>query len=256
MDSDLQPVRILVVDDDALSREVFSLLLQRQGYIAETADSGEAALLHLRAAMDDLPKVVLADMQMPGIAGDELARLLREVCGARTMLLAMSGSDSEEEAKREYDGFLLKPFTMEELAAAIAGGSAGVTDGDADRNVTTLGEAVFELDEAIYQKLAAAMRKDRLDQLYSLCLGDAERRIAAMRRAAREGDDGAYRREAHVIKGGCGMVGAVELQKLATSMEKQGLGVTNHVATLDEFILGCERLRRILVALEKQRLVQ
>jgi len=119
MDSDLQAVRILVVDDDALSREVFSLLLQRQGYVAETADSGEAALLHLRAAMDDLPKVVLADMQMPGIAGDELARRLREVCGARTMLLAMSGSDSEEEAKREYDGFLLKPFTMEELAAAI-----------------------------------------------------------------------------------------------------------------------------------------
>jgi HPt (histidine-containing phosphotransfer) domain-containing protein len=100
------------------------------------------------------------------------------------------------------------------------------------------------------------MQKDRLDQLYTLCLGDAERRIATMRRAACEGDDDAYRREAHSLKGGCGMVGAVELQKLATSMEKQGLGVTNHVATLDEFILGCERLRRILVALEKQKLVQ
>jgi CheY-like chemotaxis protein/HPt (histidine-containing phosphotransfer) domain-containing protein len=255
MDSDLQPVRILVVDDDALSREVFSLLLQRQGYVVETADSGEAALLHMRAAKDDLPRVMLVDMQMPGIAGDELARLLRELCGARTMLLAMSGSDPAEEAKQEYDGFLLKPFTMEELAAVIAGGSAGVADGDADRNVTKLGEAVDELDEVIYEKLAVVMRKDRLDQLYSLCLGDAERRIAAMRQAAREGDDDTYRREAHSIKGGCGMVGAVELQKLATSMEKQGLGVTNHVATLDEFILGCERLRRILVALEKQRLV-
>src|SRR5260370_33365947 len=139
--------------------------------------------------MDDLPKVVLADMQMPGIAGDELARRLREVCGARTMLLAMSGTDSEEEAKREYDGFLLKPFTMEELAAAIAGGFAGVTDGDVDRNVTTLGEAVFELDEAIYEKLAASMQKDRLDQLHTLCLEDVERRVAAKRPAACVGYD-------------------------------------------------------------------
>jgi hypothetical protein len=48
------------------------------------------------------------------------------------------------------------------------------------------------------------------------------------------------------------MVGAVELQNLATSMEKQGLSVTNHVVTLDEFMLGCDRLRRILVAHENR----
>jgi HPt (histidine-containing phosphotransfer) domain-containing protein len=68
-----------------------------------------------------------------------------------------------------------------------------------------------------------------------------------MRQAASSGDDAAYRKEAHAIKGGCGMVGAVELQRLATSMEERGL-CDDDVATLDEFMVSLERLRRILVA--------
>ena len=43
-------------------------------------------------------------------------------------------------------------------------------------------------------------------------------------------------------------MGALELQKIATLMEGQGLGNANHVASLDEFMLACERLRRILIA--------
>jgi len=43
------------------------------------------------------------------------------------------------------------------------------------------------------------------------------------------------------------MVGAIELQSLATSMEERGL-CDDHIASLDEFMLACERLRRILVA--------
>ena len=45
------------------------------------------------------------------------------------------------------------------------------------------------------------------------------------------------------------MVGALELQTLATSMEKRGLS-DDHVASLKEFLLACERLRRMLVARE------
>jgi CheY-like chemotaxis protein/HPt (histidine-containing phosphotransfer) domain-containing protein len=245
MDTALGPGRILVVDDDAVSREVFSLLLLRQGYGVETADSGEAALLHLRAMGDAPPKIILADMQMPGISGYELATQLREVCGAGTMLLAMSGSEPGLEARRSFDGFLLKPFTMDDLTAVIAGSSSKVANGANHEDGSAL-------DEDVYKKLAASMKKEKLEQLYALCLADAQRRIGAMQLAASEGDDAAYRREAHALKGGCGMVGAVELQNLATSMEKQGLSVTNHVVTLDEFILGCDRLRRILIAHENR----
>ena len=105
------PARVLVVDDDALSREVFALLLQDAGYAVETADSGDAALLYLQTAHP--PDVVLADLQMPGTAGSELALRLRSLCGPATTLLAMSASEPDNASDQEFDGLLLKPFTME-----------------------------------------------------------------------------------------------------------------------------------------------
>ena len=109
------PVQILVVDDDDLSREVLAVLLQRAGYVVETADSGDGALLNLQAA-HALPEVILTDLQMPGTSGNQLARSLRGLCGPATTLLAMSASAPDDGSDREFDGFLLKPFTMETLA--------------------------------------------------------------------------------------------------------------------------------------------
>ena len=241
MNNDRTATRILVVDDDEVSREVLSLLLGGQRYIVETVDSGDAALRHLSGTRGALPEVILVDIQMPGTTGTELARQLREIGETQTMLLAMSGSKPEETVRQAFDGFLKKPFTMEELATVIAGGSIEAT-GEAVR------QHVTALDEAVYNKLVESLRTEQLEQFYALCLTDAKKRIAVMRQAASERDDATYRREAHAIKGSCGMVGAVELQRLATSMEEQGIGVTTHVVSLDEFILACERLQGILVA--------
>ena len=234
------PLLVLVVDDDDLSREVFVLLLQSAGYAVESADSGDAALLHLQKARL-LPQVVLADLQMPGTTGGALALQLRSLCGPETKLLAMSATVPDDKSDQEFDGFLRKPFTMEAFAAAIAGKTE--TAKDSHR------AAAGVLDETVYRKLAGSMRPPQLEQLYTLCYTDAEKRIAEMRRAASNGDDAMYKREAHAIKGGCGMVGALELQTLATSMEKHGLS-DDHVASLNEFIVACERLRGMLVARE------
>jgi CheY-like chemotaxis protein len=243
MDNNTTQPRLLVVDDDPLSRELFSLLLRQKGYAVEVVNSGEAALLHLHA-QPALPEVVLSDMQMPGLAGAEFALELRSLYGTQMMLLAMSGSEPKRTDKEPFDGFLLKPFTVDQLAATISG-YAPRTDAK-----TNGGDHGTELDQAVYQKLAASMREAQVEQLYTLCLDDIGRRLSAMERAAGQGDDTAYRREAHAIKGGCGMVGAKELQKLATSMEEQGIDATNHVATPEEFVLAVERLRRILVGHE------
>lgn len=235
-------VRVLVVDDDEVSRDVLALLLEGKGYAVASADSGDAALMYLRAEGGDLPGVVLVDMQMPGIRGNALASQLREVCGAEARLLAMSGSQPDDEARRGFDGFLLKPFTMEDFATACTAAIDGV--------ITARGEAKDEtaiLNEEVYLKLSQSMRGPQLEQLYAMCLGDAEKRIAEMRQATSERDDGAYKRQAHAIKGGCGMVGAIELQSIASTMEMDGIGAANHVASLDEFLLACERVRRILI---------
>jgi HPt (histidine-containing phosphotransfer) domain-containing protein len=103
------------------------------------------------------------------------------------------------------------------------------------------------LDQTVYDKLASSMRPELLDQLYALCLADAKKRVATMREAAARGDDSSYRREAHAIKGGTGMVGAVELQTIASTMEDRGIPA-NYLATLDEFLIACDRVERMLLA--------
>ena len=148
------PVRVLVVDDDAISREVFALLLDGAGYAVDTADSGDAALLHLQTARP-LPEVILTDLQMPGTSGEELARQLRNMCGASTRLLVMSASVPEDGVERAFDGFLKKPFTMETFAAAID----GVTPGAAK---VANGKSKVVLDENVYRKLASSMRGSQL----------------------------------------------------------------------------------------------
>lgn len=238
------PVRVLVVEDDEVSREVLALLLHAEGYEVESVDSGDAALVHLRT-MHPLPEVVLTDLQMPGTTGDALAKQVRDLCGTQTLIFGMSASEPEDGQGREFNGFLLKPFAMDTLSKAIVGGKSAVGSGPNGTDESVLSRAVYE-------KLAGSMPRPRLEQLYALCLTDAENRIASMRQAASEGNDGAYRKGAHAIKGGCGMVGAIELQTLATSMEERGL-CDDHIASLDEFILACERLRRILVAHEINR---
>jgi CheY-like chemotaxis protein len=235
------PTRILIVDDDPLSREVLDLLLASEGYEVNSVDSGDAALLNLaRERGSPLPHIILADLQMPGVAGNELARRLREICGTQTMLLAMSGSEPKQGESRDFDTFLRKPFSMAQLGAAIAGCEADPSP--------KAGGSTPALNQVIYEKLAASMRGDQLRQLYALCLDDVRRRISNMRSSASSMDDGAFRREAHAIKGGCGMVGAMELHALASTMEEYGLGDTNYLVSLEEFTIACERLERILVA--------
>lgn len=241
MKNESTPLRILVVDDDALSREVLALLLEHAGYIVSTADSGDAAVRQLGTAPAPTPDVILADFQMPGTTGDALARALRN-CSGRSLLLAMSGSHPGDDLIREFDGLLLKPFSVEDLAAAIS--AAGNHFETAPSEIR---QHSIPLDIAIYDKLAASMRAERLQQLYTLFLTDTDQRITHMRKLASNLDDALMRKEAHAIKGGAGMVGAIELQTLAAQLEENGMRA-NHVASLDELMVACDRVRRILMA--------
>ena len=154
----------------------------------------------------------------------------------------MSATPPENGSVRDFDGFLLKPFTIDLFTASLAG-AARQAKNDSHTQETPI------LDESIYLKLTVSMRPPQLEQLYALCLVDIDARLTKMQLAASGCDDKTYRAEAHAIKGSCGMVGALELQSLATSLEKQGLS-DDHVASLKEFPLAARRLRRMLVARE------
>jgi CheY-like chemotaxis protein len=239
------PVQVLLIDDDDLSRELLTLLLSGDEFEIESFDSGEAAVQRLRQTPAALPHVILTDLQMPGISGNKLAAELRSACPQGTTLLAMSGSQPKEEAGQGYDGFLLKPFNRQQFAAAIAG-----TLSQTPEPTPAAGILAGILNEAIFQKFRGSAPISHALDMYAFCLRDAEKRLTTMRQAASAGDDEAYRKAAHAIKGSCGMLGATELHRLAGDMEDRGLSDANHVVSCDEFMLACERLQRILIARE------
>ncbi len=111
-------LRTLVIDDDEMSRDLLTILLEAEGHAVDSANSGDAALTQLdrsRRVYD----VILTDLQMPGIAGPALARQLRHVCGPQPLLLAISGSQPRAEALAPFDDFLLKPFPATAVTDAL-----------------------------------------------------------------------------------------------------------------------------------------
>src|ERR671936_581557 len=73
--------RILVVDDDTSTREVFGELLQRWGYQVEQTSDGHDAL---KLAAELHPDVIITDLVMPKLDGLALARASSSSCSARS----------------------------------------------------------------------------------------------------------------------------------------------------------------------------
>lgn len=241
---------LLLIDDDVMSREVLMLLATAEGFMVVAQDSGQAALDHLAIAHAFCPDIVLVDMQMPGLAGDALARQLRQSCGESSVLLAMSGSEVPPSGRANFDCFLLKPFSMEDLHAAIRQSRESL-QALSTPQPSPITEHVVALNPAVFASLSEGMPMERLMELYSMCLDDAERRLETMRKASAIRDSAAFLSGAHAIKGGCGMVGATELAAMAASMESIGLPPVGDQAPFDDFASAAHRLRRMLDALTK-----
>jgi CheY-like chemotaxis protein len=117
----MQPLRILVVDDEADIREMTLYLLTMWGHEVHTADSGEQAIA---AAVSLRPDLVMLDIGLPDIHGYDVARRIRAELGdACPRLVAVTGYGQRHDRARSVDAgideHLVKPPKPEALRAAI-----------------------------------------------------------------------------------------------------------------------------------------
>ncbi|HZQ18250.1 MAG TPA: response regulator [Terriglobales bacterium] len=82
--------RILIVEDDDMVRHTFCNVLEREGYDVSTATDGFEALLHLQ---QDVPDILLSDLNMPQMSGFELLSVVRRRF-PHIMVVAASGAYS------------------------------------------------------------------------------------------------------------------------------------------------------------------
>ncbi len=114
--------RILVIEDNPANLELMTYLLKAFGYQTREACDGEEGLARLG---EEVPDLIVCDIQLPGIDGYELARqlkgdpVLRSIPLVAVSALAMVG-DRDKILAAGFDGYIAKPITPQTFVAQVA----------------------------------------------------------------------------------------------------------------------------------------
>jgi two-component system, NtrC family, nitrogen regulation response regulator NtrX len=107
--------RILVVDDDETIRTTMKAILEDEGYLVDSASTGEEAI---QLTMKKTYNVALLDIRLPDMEGVELLKLMRDNV-PRTRKVMVTGYPSMQNAiaalNKNADAYLLKPIDIEKL---------------------------------------------------------------------------------------------------------------------------------------------
>ncbi len=118
----MAPQPILVVDDNPVNLKLVRVLLTTEGYEVQTATDAEEAL---RILSTFRPRLILMDLQLPGMDGLELTRRLKANAATRDTIIlsitayAMKG-DEQKALDAGCDGYISKPLETRTLPGVIA----------------------------------------------------------------------------------------------------------------------------------------
>jgi two-component system KDP operon response regulator KdpE len=110
--------KVLVVDDDPQIRRVMKATLVGHHYEVIEAKTGEEAL---QVLPEEMPNLVLLDMNMPGMGGLETCRAIRSGSDIPVVILSVRNTEKDKVAALDAgaDDYVTKPFGIEELLARI-----------------------------------------------------------------------------------------------------------------------------------------
>ncbi len=114
-----QNAKILLIDDELESCKALSTLLVKSGYIVDSCNSGEAAIILLKQQSFDL---IISDLVLPGITGIDILRWVKEHSPETCVILitGKASTDTAVEAMRAGAlDYITKPFNVERLKVKI-----------------------------------------------------------------------------------------------------------------------------------------
>ncbi len=112
---------VLVVDDEAMVKDLARDILKRHGYTVLTAGGGEEAVEIYRQQQGSIAVVVL-DILMPGMGGREAFRRIREIDPAARIIVSSGYGQSHDAQRLIGEGaaaFVPKPYRIAELVKAV-----------------------------------------------------------------------------------------------------------------------------------------
>ena len=131
--------RLFVVDDDAGIRELLAEVLEHAGFSVQKFASADDAL---RAAKEEMPALVLLDVELGGTSGYTVCAELRRLYGDNVGIIFVSGARTEPSDRMAgllvgADDYIIKPFDPDELVARTRRLCARAVVGAARQEVTS-----------------------------------------------------------------------------------------------------------------------
>jgi CheY-like chemotaxis protein len=213
----LPALRVLVVEDMAVNRQVAAKFLARLGQQVALAEDGEQGVA---AAACEAFDVILMDMQMPVMDGIAAARAIR-ASGNAVPIIAMTANASDSDRGQcmaaGMNGFYAKPITLHGLAAALRPFAGDVAAG---RDVAPAPPAQDQPDDGMWNRarvdeLVAAVGEDGFSDLVAMFEADLPDILAGLGAAVVTADSQNYDRALHALKGAAASVGLSRLAALA-----------------------------------------
>ena len=247
----LAGVRLLLVEDNLLNREVALDVLGEWGAQVDVAVDGENALKTLFSQRPETYQAVLMDIEMPVLDGIEATRRLRaDPRYSNLPVIAMTahalGEDLSQARAAGMNGQITKPFEPDALLASLRAlqtspedTAASVTTSASEQQFLDALAQVPGLDaETLGRRFAGRM--GFLARAMQHFAEDARGFITRLRAALIQGDLDGARRQAHSFKGLAGTFGLTTLQAAVLSLEgvvKSGnLEPAGEIAAVDELL--------------------
>lgn len=224
---------ILIVEDDAVNRQLLSLMVRSMGYHTEAVSDGASAL---SAVKERTYAVVLMDCSMPGMDGFAATKAIRAMSSevADTPIIAVTAHALEGDRERclneGMDDYLAKPFNPVQIRETLArwipstptviGATAGSLSRLSATNAT--GFARSSVDPSVLQKLREYQQPDEPDlveEVVTLYRADAHTHADAAIVAVERRDADLLRLHTHALKGASSNVGAKKIERLARWLE-------------------------------------
>jgi PAS domain S-box-containing protein len=209
------PLRILVVEDNAVNQQLVLLMLQKVGYRADVAANGVEALEALERQPYD---AVLMDVEMPEMDGLEATRRIHQRWPRerRPHIIAVTANAMQGERElciqAGMDDYIAKPIHIDELTEALS---------RAPRRPGAP-PPVPAVDDAVVIRLVASLGEQGRGSVAALLetfLGHMPGQMATLTTALERDQLEEVRREAHTLKANAAAFGAVRLSELCRELE-------------------------------------
>jgi two-component system, OmpR family, response regulator RegX3 len=112
--------RILIIEDEQTLADSLAFGFKKEGYEVATVNDGEVGLAAFRSKTPDL---VVLDLMLPGLSGEEVCREIRKISEAPIMVLSAKDTETDKVVALELgaDDYVTKPFSLREVIVRAKG---------------------------------------------------------------------------------------------------------------------------------------